>query len=169
MTVAVESVDSRGVAALAGGEVLLPPSIFHLLEDEMGLLPSWDMDLSFEACCGDAPWPATVSLDEMLPDLVGKVADAKGMDTGQLLLSMLNQVKFELELKKEDDADAVDGGGCASHVTAKLAKPRRGGRGVRGDAEGGDAVVVAGEAGLDGPDAGRASKVHGRKRRGEAA
>jgi hypothetical protein len=104
------AVDTRGVDALCdttpvGVYPYTDLQIFDSLVADFGPLPVYGQDLSFEAWCGSAPWPTTVSLDELLPTLVGKVADAKHMDVGQLLTQMSTQITVEAALKQQAAAE----------------------------------------------------------------
>jgi len=106
----VTAVDTRGVDALcvdvpAGQYPFQDLRTFDEVIADLGELPSFDDDLSFEACCGSAPWPTTVPLEELLPTLVGRVADTKGMDVGQLLKQMSNLLTVEADLKAQADAE----------------------------------------------------------------
>jgi hypothetical protein len=104
------AVDTRGVDALCDTTPVgvYPYTDLHVFDSvvaDLGPLPVFNMDLSFEACCGDAPWPTTVSLDELLPTLVGKVADTKGLDVGQLWAAMSSQIQVEAGLKAQADQE----------------------------------------------------------------
>jgi hypothetical protein len=187
MTIMIEP-DTRGVDALSGqlDDNLLPPLIFQQLQQEMAQqfadtpwpqqLPEFDgapwQELPTAADM-EPLWLASAPIDVLIAAL-GHKAHGEGPDLPEFMSQQWRLADWELELRKAreaDDAaraeadDHIAAGGTAGLVSAETG---RGGSDLSGGPKDGVAVGKGGKAGHK-TNAGRPSKVSGRRGSGKAA
>jgi hypothetical protein len=167
--------DSRGVDALAGGEVLLPEVIWFQIVDELGPVPAAPHIEPFD----DQPWldmwdahPVELPLDALIHEL-GMRAHGEGPDFMKFMATQRFMAQVELDLIKERQAADVaagsdDVGEVEGDAGDGAAAAFGGGGVVSGESEDGDTVVEGGAAEGD-SDTGRPPKVQRRRRAGKVA
>lgn len=157
--------DSRGVDALRGDELLLGCRIWDEMAAELGKVPAPPVIEPFD----EQPWqelweahPAPLPLDALLHELAMRTF-GDGEDFPKFMAHQRFMAQVELDLTKQREAQNVqqgadDSGAAAGAAGVVSAAALGGGGDVPGERENGDPVEPVGQA-EGSPDSGRASKV----------